>query len=322
MPLDAPTICQNALDSGFDLAAVADAQLDREDSSFWERWITDGNHGEMRYLENPQRGSLERWWPQAASVLMVCLYYQPADNERSSTSQTGRLASYALYADYHIRMKTMLTGLLSNLQAFEPGLQGKVFVDTAPVLERSYAAQAGLGWIGKNSMFINTERGSYCFLGGITFDRHFPVATLIRTDHCGSCRRCIDACPTNALTPYQLDARRCISYLTIEKKTPTEDPDLTTKMGDWLFGCDICQEVCPHNQKVNKANNADKAVKEDRRNSVLKQKIRSHLDISQTSSWGNKEFKAYFAETPVLRAKWPVFQARLKAIAKSPRLIE
>ncbi|HRJ49878.1 MAG TPA: tRNA epoxyqueuosine(34) reductase QueG, partial [Phycisphaerales bacterium] len=160
----------------------------------------------------------------------------------------GRVARYAWGQDYHRVVKDRLHVLCDELRADHPGELFRAFADTAPVMERDFAAAAGIGWIGKNTLIINPRLGSWLVLGGFltTMAIEPPPAQGVVPDHCGTCTRCIDACPTGAITPYSVDARRCISYLTIERRSDV-DPLLSPGVGDWVFGCDVCQEVCPHN---------------------------------------------------------------------------
>ncbi len=181
--------------------------------------------------------------------MVADLYTSRADNvDAPLNPNEGRIARYARGKDYHKVMKKRLIALADDLRVMFPENDFRVFVDTAPVLERELAQRAGLGWIGKHTLMIHPKAGSYFLLGGILSTRRFTPRQDQEsiTDHCGSCTRCIDACPTAAITPYEVDARRCISYLTIEHRTPIA-PEFHRAIGNWVYGCDICQEVCPHN---------------------------------------------------------------------------
>lgn len=250
-------IIQLALSRGF-----ADAGVASVEPSAWadeiRAWLAAGKHGSMAYLAAnvAERLDLARAIPGARSLLLVADQYwsrgRDAAQDRAEVSEVapghGKVARYARGRDYHEVIKRRLHELCDALRAEFPGELFRAFVDTAPVLEREHAARAGLGWIGKHTLLIHPRRGSYFFLGGIATSLELPTIPERRQepDHCGTCTRCIDACPTRAITPYSVDASRCISYLTIEHRGVIE-PEFHASMGDWLFGCDVCQEVCPHN---------------------------------------------------------------------------
>jgi epoxyqueuosine reductase len=179
------------------------------------------------------------------------------------------------------------------VQQEAPGTQGRGVVDTAPLLERDFARRAGLGWFGKNTMLINKRLGSYCFLGALLLDRELGPSAPFEADHCGSCTRCLDACPTDAFAgPYQLDARRCISYLTIELRGPIPE-ELRPGMGDWIFGCDVCQEVCPWNRKAPET--VEPALRPDA--------VGLTLDLIELLGISEEEFRRRFRDTALWRTR-------------------
>lgn len=263
---------------GFALAGVCDAAPSAR-AEFFRRWLGEGRHGEMAWLARNIEARLDpsALLPGARSVISVADQY--AIRERMGgidTSETparspspaaenvgilshgerglrdrqeGRVARYARGDDYHEVMKGRLHALCDALRERFPSEEFRACVDTAPVMEREMAARAGLGWIGKHTLLIHPRMGSWLFLGEVVTTLRVEGASRADPvpDHCGSCTRCIDACPTQAITPYSVDARRCISYLTIEHRSPIEDGALRAGVGEWLFGCDVCQEVCPHN---------------------------------------------------------------------------
>ncbi|MCS6860079.1 MAG: tRNA epoxyqueuosine(34) reductase QueG [Abditibacteriales bacterium] len=239
---------------GFDLVGVAPAQPAAH-ADFLRRWVDAGMAGEMHYMTRDveRRVNPQAVLPEAKSVIVVALDYSSSPNHSTPAPPnhpTGRIARYAWGDDYHDVMRQKLNALLEFVKA-EAGaeVQGKIYVDTGPVLERDIAALAGIGWFGKNTNLINTRRGSYFFLGVLLLDLALDYDEPSWTAHCGRCTACLDACPTQAfVAPYVLDARRCISYLTIELKgaIPRE---LRPQMGSWIFGCDVCQDVCPWNRK-------------------------------------------------------------------------
>ncbi len=249
--------------AGFERAGIAPAALVYR-ADRYRRWLAEGRAGQMDYLRRNVETRLDprRLLPGARSVIMVAhSYYQPWPARPEGDGPHGRVAMYAWGRDYHRVMRKKLYALVDQARAglAEP-FEARVCVDTAPLLERQWAAAAGIGWIGKNTLVINRELGSYFFLGGVVTTLELapdaPVA-----DHCGRCTRCLQACPTGALDrPYEMDAGRCISYLTIEHRQNVSEA-LQPLMGDWVYGCDVCQEVCPHNRDLPIARQADYAVR-------------------------------------------------------------
>lgn len=260
-------VIQLALSRGFADAGVAPVA-----PSAWadelRAWLAAGKHGSMAYLAANVAERLDpaRAIPGARSLLLVADQYWRRGGDEDSRGEAdpapghGRIARYARGRDYHEVVKRRLHELCDALRAEFPGELFRAFVDTAPVLEREHAARAGLGWIGKQTLLIHPRRGSYFFLGGIATSLELPMIPERRPepDHCGTCSRCIDACPTRAITPYSVDASRCISYLTIEHRGVIE-PELHAPMGEWLYGCDVCQEVCPHNSARSNSAHANAA---------------------------------------------------------------
>lgn len=212
----------------------------------------------MDYLHRnaEQRVDATKLLPGAKSVVVCALNYHqpipPTSNDIAEECQAqGQVAMYAWGDDYHKVIKRKLFAIIDRLRGdlAEP-FEAKACVDTVPILEREYAARAGVGWIGKNTLVMNQSHGSYFFLGLIVTTLELP-SDEPSPDHCGTCTRCLDACPTNAFpTAYEMDASRCISYLTIEHRDEKIPPELASLMGDWVFGCDVCQQVCPHNCRV------------------------------------------------------------------------
>jgi epoxyqueuosine reductase len=253
MPELAQAIKDEARRLGFELVGVT-ALADPPHQEAFGEWLRGGYAGEMAYLSRTEgaRRHPDSWLPWARSVVSVGLnYYTPLPRETATPgSPKGWISRYAWGDDYHSVMERRLEALLAWIRD-EAGeaIQGKAYVDTGPVLERDFAGRAGIGWIGKNTHLISPKRGSWFFLGELFLSLELPPDLSIR-DRCGSCDLCLKACPTNAFVgPYRLDARRCISYLTIEVKgsMPVE---MRPEIGDHVFGCDICQEVCPYNVSV------------------------------------------------------------------------
>ena len=239
------------LDQGFALAGVCNASPSAHADAFLA-WLADGKHGSMQWLANHTdlRTDPARILPGARSIVMVADLYASRADDNSDPCEPGRgrVARYARGDDYHKTMKKRLHAICDTLRDRFPDAGFRAFVDTAPVPERELAARAGLGWIGKHTLLINPRIGSWMLLGGFLTTLELTHNATAITDHCGSCTRCIDACPTDAITPYSVDASRCISYLTIERRADIAS-EFHDKIGDWIFGCDICQEVCPHNSQ-------------------------------------------------------------------------
>ncbi len=243
-------IREKALELGFDLVGFARVSLDEGVQSNLDGYLAAGMHGEMDWMvtKAERRRQPSALWPDARSVIALAMNYTPADGALDSLDQpgVGHLSVYARGRDYHDVVKKQLKALGRWICETFPG-DVKVFVDTAPVMEKPVAQQAGLGWQGKHTNLVSREHGSWLFLGEVFTTLEF-ADDAAETDHCGSCRNCLDACPTNAFpVPYQIDARRCISYLTIEHKGPI-DRELRPLMGNRIYGCDDCLAACPWNK--------------------------------------------------------------------------
>ena len=237
----------HAKELGFTSVGISKAQHLDEEAPRLEAWLKQDMHGEMAYMEGhfDKRLDPRKLLPGTKTVVSLLFnYHNPTP---PSDPEAPRIAQYALGEDYHFVLKWKLKELLKWMKRDWGDVSGRVFVDSAPILERAWAAKSGLGWIGKNSLLLNKHHGSYFFLAEMLLDVDIePDASV--TDHCGSCTRCIDACPTDAIVkPYVVDGSKCISYFTIELRGAIPEP-VQGHMEDWMFGCDICQEVCPWNR--------------------------------------------------------------------------
>lgn len=251
--MNLPLIRSEARRLGFDAIGFAKARRLDEHARHLEAWLAEGRHGTMAWMENhfDMRVDPRKLVPGAKSVISLLLSYNQPDLRTADIAATERprISLYAQGDDYHEVMRAKMEALFAFIKEQVRDLDGRVFVDTAPVLDKAWAAEAGLGWIGKNANLLNRSLGSFVFIGEIICDLDLdpdPPAT----DHCGSCTRCIDACPTDAIyDSRKVDANRCISYLTIELREaiPTEYHEA---LGNWMYGCDICQDVCPWNRKA------------------------------------------------------------------------
>ncbi|MDW3647730.1 MAG: tRNA epoxyqueuosine(34) reductase QueG [Bacteroidia bacterium] len=232
---------------GFDMLGISKAEFLEEEASDLEKWLKGNLNGKMQYMENyfDKRLDPRLLVPGAKSVISVIHnYYPKAPNFQKGVPKISR---YAWGEDYHKVLKRKLYELFKQIHNWmDAEIPGRVFVDSAPVLDKAWAKRSGLGWIGKHTNLISPQKGSWFFIGEIILDLELEYDGPIK-DYCGTCTRCIDACPTEALSPYQIDANKCISYLTIELREET-DSEYQDKMEGWMYGCDICQEVCPWNR--------------------------------------------------------------------------
>ena len=231
---------------GFLSCGISKAGFLEEEAPRLEHWLNQNHHGEMKYMENhfDKRLNPTLLVDDAKSVISLLLNYYPSETQNS---ESYKISKYAYGQDYHFVIKEKLKELLHTIQTEIGEVSGRAFVDSAPVLDKAWAAKSGLGWIGKNSNLLTQQIGSFYFIAELVvdLDLEYDYAT---TDHCGTCTACIDSCPTEAIiTPYVVDGSKCISYFTIELKDniPTE---MKGKMDDWIFGCDVCQDVCPWNK--------------------------------------------------------------------------
>jgi epoxyqueuosine reductase len=283
-----------ALALGFDAAGVAAvAPLDAQ--AHYEAWLAAGRHGEMAWLASDKhrarRAKPELLVKDIRSVLCVALCHPPQRDE-ARDRRLGRIARYAAGEDYHRIMKDKLLTLERWIRTeLFPGSGSLWYADTGAILERGWAERAGLGWTGKHSGLLHPQRGSWFLLGEILMDRALEPDAALGIDHCGTCTRCIDVCPTRAIVaPYQVDARLCISYLTIELRGPIPR-ELRPAIGDWIFGCDLCQEVCPWNRFAPPAREARLHA-----NELAGWSLERFLQI------GEQEFLELFADSPIRRA--------------------
>lgn len=231
---------------GFLSCGVSKAQFLEEEAPRLENWLNKQMHGQMHYMENhfDKRLDPTKLVEGSKSVISLLLNYFP---EKTQDQETYKLSKYAYGTDYHFVIKDKLKALLHAIQDEIGEVEGRAFVDSAPVLDKAWAAKSGLGWIGKHSNLLTQQVGSFYFIAELIIDLELEYDS-ITTDHCGTCTKCIDACPTQAITePYVVDGSKCISYFTIELKENIP-PEFKDQFEDWVFGCDICQDVCPWNR--------------------------------------------------------------------------
>src|SRR5437773_2225516 len=253
-PRNTVAVKRRALDLGFDAVGVASLEPNAHAADL-DRWLAAGYAGTMTYLHRQaeKRKHPARIMPGARAAVVTLTNYFHGSADPGLSPAAGRVAQYAWSADYHRVLGRRLERLATAIREIVPGAKSRCYVDAGPVPERELAQRAGLGWIGKNMMLIDPSRGSFTFIGVVLTDADLAPDLPFEADRCGTCRRCLDACPTAAfVAPPVMDARRCISYLTIEHRAhfTAEERSL---VGDWLFGCDVCQEVCPWNVQFARA---------------------------------------------------------------------
>ena len=283
----------DALDQGFSAVGIVRASATGTMRDNLRNFIDQGYHGSMDWLEQTfeRRSDPKRLWGNVRSIILLTMNYTPAHDPLLALSdkKAGNISVYARNRDYHDVMKGKLKGIADRLKS-KTGKDVKVFVDTAPVMEKPLAAAAGLGWQGKHTNLVSRAQGSWFFLGSIYTEADLPADTP-EVDHCGSCRACLDACPTNAFpAPYQLDARRCISYLTIEHKGPIP-VEFRKAIGNRIYGCDDCLAACPWNKFAVAANELKLKAREDLRSPPLS--LLLELD--------DKAFRSFFTASPIKR---------------------
>jgi epoxyqueuosine reductase len=293
-----------ALRLGFESCGIAIAtQLD-DDARRLEQWLNKGHHGKMQYMERnfDLRIDPRKLVPGAKSVITMLINYYPAEQQ---SSNAPLVAKYAYGTDYHFVIRDKLNNLLTFINDNIGAVDGRGFVDSAPVLERSWAVRSGLGWIGKNGNMLTRHSGSFFFIATLITDLNLIADDPFATDHCGTCTRCIDACPTQAIvSPTEVDGSKCISYLTIELKEALIPSDMHSKLEGWMFGCDICQDVCPWNRFAKPHTEpAFTPIPE-----IL------NLSLKEWEQMTEETFNKVFKNSPMKRSKWKGIQRNIGAI--------
>ncbi len=298
-------IKEEALRLGFDSIGVSKAEFLENEASRLEAWLKSGFHGQMSYMENHFDKRLDPTLlvPGAQSVISLAYNYFPKEFQREDSY---KLSKYAYGEDYHLVVKDKLRDLVSSMQERLGSFHARVFTDSAPIMERSWAQRSGLGWIGKHSLLISKSKGSYFFLAEIITDLELEADVPFSTDHCGTCTRCVDACPTEAIIPDKtVDASKCISYFTIELKD--EIPvEFREKFEDWMFGCDICLDVCPWNR----FSLPHSEPRFEPRSEILDYSKKDWEEITEDL------FKELFANTAVERTKFSGLKRNLKFLKR------
>jgi len=293
-----------ASNNGFDYCGIAKAQLLSEDARRLESWLSKGLHGTMQYMENyfDLRIDPSRLVPGAKSVITLLLNYFP--NQQQSES-APKISKYAFGNDYHDVIRSKLKLFLREINEQIGEVHGRGFVDSAPVLERAWAQKAGIGWIGKNGNLINKQSGSFFFIATLIVDLELKYDDAFAKDYCGTCTKCIDECPTDAILPDKvIDGSKCISYFTIELKDALIPDSQQGKFDNWMFGCDVCQDVCPWNRFSNPTTEINFSP------------IPGILNLSK-NDWDEmteESFKIIFKKSPLKRAKFEGIKRNLNFI--------
>lgn len=298
---------EEAFRLGFDACGFAKAGRLEPEERRLEEWLNQGRHGSMEWMENyfDKRVDPTKLVPGAKSVVSVLgSYYHTKHEQQVNKTGLPKIAKYAQGRDYHKVYKKKLKELFNFTKELAGDLRGRVFVDSAPVLDKAWAVRAGIGWLGKNSNLLNQEIGSFTFIGEMIIDAEFEYSTLA-TDYCGSCTKCIDACPTNAIyEPYRVDGSKCISYFTIELKEQIPE-EYQKKIGGWIYGCDICQDVCPWNKEAQYSRMKELAPRK---------KILDH-DINFWEELDLEQYNDLFEGSAIRRAKFEKFKMNAATVA-------
>ena len=298
-------IKQTSAELGFDHCGISKAVRLDEDARRLEKWLSRGMHGSMHYMENyfDMRVDPAKLVPGARSVITLLKNYYPSQQQAESSPG---IAKYAYGKDYHLVIRKKLNELLERIKQQFGDIHGRGFIDSAPVLERSWAQRSGLGWVGKNGNLINKESGSFYFIATLITDLDLEYDDPYAKDYCGTCTKCIDACPTGAILPGKLvDGSRCISYFTIELKEMLIPGEMQGKFNNWIFGCDTCQDVCPWNR----FSKPHQELEFNPLPEVL------NLSSAEWESMTEEQFRKIFRDSAISRSKYKGIQRNLKFIS-------
>lgn len=304
-------IKEKALEIGFHKIGVARAGNLKAEGERLQQWLEKDFHGEMQWLEREpeKRIDPEILFPGAKSIVVVALnYFTPHEHEE--TAEKGKVSRYAWGDDYHDVLKEKLRELLAFIKTEKPEAEAKICVDTAPIMDKAWAIRAGIGWMGKHSNVITKEFGSWFFIGEILLDFELDCDENQIADHCGNCRACLDACPTNAIVaPYVVDSKKCLSYATIELRSTELPTEITENLNGWLYGCDICQDVCPWNRFEKPT---DETRFEPREGNVT-------ADLGEILSLSPEKYAARFRRSAMKRTKLGGLQRNANALLKKEK---
>ena len=294
MKISSVLIKEKVKQLGFQKVGIARAREYPEDQRNLNLWLEEGRNGTMEWIKTrkEERGNLFNYFPEAKSVISVGLNYYVGTKQKDLNADY-KFSNYAWGDDYHNVLKEKLFELLNWINAKSTEVKGLVCVDTAPIMEKVWAREAGLGWIGKHTNLITTDYGSWIFLGELLLDIELDYDPIFNEDLCGKCTACIDSCPTDAIGPYKIDAKKCISYLTIEHRGDFNNSN--NNLDGWIYGCDICQEVCPWNNKFAETTELENF------------QPRPEIINYNNNDWNNlshEEYNAIFKKSSVKRTKY------------------
>ena len=302
-------IKEKAIELGFHKVGIAKAAKTEQEQERLDEWLDQKKHADMEWIENrkSERGNIFNYFSEAKTVISLGMNYY-VGKEQSDLTSDFKFSNYAWGDDYHLVIKSKLFSLLEFIKNKKPNVKGLVCVDTAPIMEKVWAQRAGLGWQGKHTNLISTDFGSWLFLGEIIIDFELEPDDPFTKDLCGSCTACIDACPTHALGEYELDSGKCISYLTIEHRGDfIEGHD---DLDGWIYGCDICQEVCPWNISFSK-------ISEEKyfepRTDIINNTNQKWLEIDQ------ENFSTTFKKSAAKRTKLMGLKRNIKSVNESKK---
>lgn len=299
-------IKQKARELGFADYGFAKAERLDDEARFLERWLNQRQHGKMAYMENHFDKRVNPALLVEGAKTVISLSYNYYTDKTQNDPNAPQIAMYALGKDYHEVVKEKLQQLFEFIKSEVGEVNGRCFVDSAPVLERAWAQRSGVGWIGKNTNLLTKRKGSFFFLGEIILDVELAYDSPVK-DYCGNCTKCIDACPTEAIiAPYHVDGSKCISYFTIELKDELLPQDLKGKFENWMYGCDICQQVCPINSQA------------ENHKEPHFEPLPQLLDMTKTD-WENlqeENFKLLFKHSAIKRAKFSGLMRNILFLSK------
>ena len=290
--------------SGFSLVGITTPH--NIEDNFLDKWLDEGKHATMHWIakRKEERKNIYKYFPEVKSIISLGYNYYTGENDLNSDSL--KISNYSWGKDYHLVVKEKMFSIVKFINYYYPDLKYRVCVDTSPILEKYWGQKAGIGWIGKHTNLINDKLGSWFFIGEILLDIKLNYDMPFLNDLCGTCTKCIEECPTEALDEYVLDSNKCISYLTIEHRGDISKK-LENKLNNWIYGCDICQQVCPWNVKFSKESNDENF------------KMKNELKIMSKNKWkklSREEYVNIFSKSAIKRTKYEGIKRNIKLNTK------